>query len=551
MIGVIARPDQKSFVEEFFELFKTPWEMYVPGKQYHTVIMTDDFQTYPDSKLLICADPKENILDRKFRIELNRSGDGGILEENGLRFPVYTDAAFFHSGHQSLVRNALNQYFGIQINTDDQRIVRLGYNLFDEIRYLLTTGQDPVNAPIPTLDIHIHLLKKWITGTGIPLIEIPPVPFGYRFIVSLSHDVDFMGIRDHLMDRTMWGFILRALFPVLGKNSQMNSSYKNRIKNIKAVLSLPLVYSGLMKDFWYEFDRYAEIERDLNATYFFIPFKNHPGSVNGKNAPRRRAVKYNLDDHASLIADLKARGNEIGLHGIDAWENEQSAVEEAERIKSATGCDRPGIRMHWLYHDKYTASVLEKAGIVYDSSLGYNNAVGFRAGTAQVFRMSAGKDILELPLLVMDTALFIRNRMGLDPEEGLQQIRELSRRIGLYGGVLTLNWHARSLGPERNWDDFYKSLIDLLRKENVWFARARDAVDWYAMRRKIIFRRISFKKGRVELAVDTPGNKDLPRLKIRHYRPGQGITEVAVEPVPQGKKKVPGEEELANLEIII
>jgi len=551
MIGVISRPDQKSFVEEFFELFKTPWEWYMPGEKYETVIMTDDFQPYPDSKLLIYADPGENILDRKFRIGLNRSEDEAVLEENGVRFPVYTGLACFHSGHHALIRNVLNQNCGILIDTEDQRIVRLGYNLFDEIRHLLTTGQKPEHAHFPTLDIHIHLLKKWIAGTGIPLIEIPPVPYGYRFIVSVSHDVDFLGIKDHFMDGTMWGFILRGLFPVHGRNSAMNTSYKNRLKNIKAVFSLPFVYSGLMKDFWNDFERYLEIEQDLNATYFFIPFRNRPGKVNGKHAPRSRAARYDLDDHASLISRLKSRGNEIGLHGIDAWENEEAALEETEKIKSATGCNRLGIRMHWLYQNEKTPPVLEKVGIIYDSSVGYNDAVGFRAGTSQVFGMTGGENILELPLLVMDTALFNRNRMGLQPEKGMRVITELTDKVAFYGGAFTINWHTRSLSPERNWDDFYKSLIDLLRKQNVWFACARDVVDWYTMRRKAVFRKISFKKGSVELAVDISGNHDLPRLQIRHYRPGERTTEVPVERVQAGNTNVFRKEDPSCIEIII
>ena len=42
MIGVIPKPRQVEVVEEFFELFKTPWELYRPGQVYDAIIATAD-----------------------------------------------------------------------------------------------------------------------------------------------------------------------------------------------------------------------------------------------------------------------------------------------------------------------------------------------------------------------------------------------------------------------------------------------------------------------------------------------------------------------------
>ncbi len=41
--------------------------------------------------------------------------------------------------------------------------------------------------------------------------------------------------------------------------------------------------------------------------------------------------------------------------------------------------------MHWLYWAEKLAQALEKAGFEYDSTFGYNDAIGFRAGTTQAF----------------------------------------------------------------------------------------------------------------------------------------------------------------------
>ena len=49
VIGVMCKADQTAAVEEFFQLFKTPWEFYQPARAY-------DDGTFP---LLPLRDPKE------------------------------------------------------------------------------------------------------------------------------------------------------------------------------------------------------------------------------------------------------------------------------------------------------------------------------------------------------------------------------------------------------------------------------------------------------------------------------------------------------------
>jgi hypothetical protein len=69
--------------------------------------------------------------------------------------------------------------------------------------------------------------------------------------------------------------------------------------------------------------------------------------------------------------------------------------------------------MHWLLQDATTISVLEEAGFAYDSTAGYNETVGYRNGTAQVFRPLGARTLLELPMHIQDGALFYRKRLEL------------------------------------------------------------------------------------------------------------------------------------------
>src|SRR5205807_1436390 len=107
-----------------------------------------------------------------------------------------------------------------------------------------TQGQPAANAGIPTLEHHIALLRSWIVAAGIPLVEIPPVPEGHRFIVCLTHDLDNPSVRFHRFDRTTFGFLYRAVVGSLVKAFQRRIPLAAVRHNITAALKLPFVYLG-------------------------------------------------------------------------------------------------------------------------------------------------------------------------------------------------------------------------------------------------------------------------------------------------------------------
>ena len=93
-----------------------------------------------------------------------------------------------------------------------------------------------------------------------------------------------------------------------------------------------------------------------------------------------------LADIKDSIDILKAAGCEIGLHGIDAWCDGAKAREEMEQLQRFAQSERCGVRMHWLYFDQQSPAILDNAGADYDSTAGYNEAIGYRSGTAQAYK---------------------------------------------------------------------------------------------------------------------------------------------------------------------
>ena len=524
MIGVIANPADQEVVCEFFELFKTPWEFYRRDRRYDVLLCAGDGQFDGTAGLTIFYAGSKTHHDDEQNIPTSHQGrNARVLLYHGDRIPIYGDTITFSENGSGLLRDEDSQEcVAYRDRSRDGVLVRIGYDLFSEIRILLTVGQPPANADMPALELHIAFMRDLIIGNGVPLVEIPPVPDGHGFIACLTHDVDHPSIRQHKWDHTIVGFLLRAIFGSLVDTILGRMSIRDAVRNWVAAIKLPFVYMGLAKDFWRDFDaRYLELENSLPSTFFVIPRKNYPGKRVDGSAPTLRAARYEAKELADTIGKLRIAGCEVGLHGIDAWLDSSAASEELEEVRHLTGVSEIGVRMHWLYYNENSPATLEKAGATYDSTIGYNETVGYRAGTTQVFKPLGANHILELPLHGMDTALFYLSYLGLSPRKATARLGQMADNAVHFGGILTINWHDRSLAPERLWGGCYRELIQDLKKRGAWFATAGQAVSWFRKRRAAEFETDSIEPSAVRAKVAAYHFDNLPGLRLRTHKAGK------------------------------
>ena len=517
MIGVISKVREEGTVKEFFELFKTPWEFYKENNTYDAVLITCDPQFEVAAKLLVIYGSEENSFDRRNKLKPVKVRNTSTLRYRDLTFPIYGNVSAFRSNVRAVLRTTeTGDAVAGLFNTNNCKVLRIGFDLFQEVEYLLLHGQPIEHAQISPLDIHITMMRDWIVGSGIPLAEVPNCPAGFDFTVCLTHDIDFLRLRDHKFDHTMFGFLYRALFRSFFNFLNGKISLTKLLRNWVAVCCLPGVYLGIVKDYFFQFDQYLEVEKDLVSTFFIVPFKNRPGVDNTGQIPSTRAVRYDINDIEPEIEKLIAAGREIALHGIDAWRDTTGGREELQRISRIIGNSKIGIRSHWLYQCDRSAQYLEEAGFVYDSSVGYNETIGYRSGTTQVFRPLQVKRLLELPLHIMDTALFYTGRMDLAESQAMALIEAMIANFQRFGGVLTINWHDRSMGPERLWDTCYKDIIARLKSLRVWFATAAQAVAWFNARRSVSFHEVRFCNNELKVKLSSNSHDSLPLLLRIH-----------------------------------
>jgi hypothetical protein len=119
----------------------------------------------------------------------------------------------------------------------------------------------------------------------------------------------------------------------------------------------------------------------------------------------------------------------------------------------------------------------------------------------------------------MDTALFYPSHLHLTADEAAQAMEAIVEAAERHGGALTLNWHDRSLAPERLWGDFYVELLEGLKRRGPWFPTAAQAVSWFQRRRSVRFHVVHQEPGAVRVALDADIVHDGPGLTLRVYKP--------------------------------
>lgn len=534
MIGVVAEQADLEVAAEFFELFKTPWEPAVTGRIYRVILATNGEVDRVNADVMLIFGAKENGFDQTMGVKGTWLPGPVCVEWGQSTYPIYGGTRVFESDVTNGAVNLQGRPVECRFEMEGRVVRRVGYDLFEEVRHLLKVGQPGTYALTPTLDVHVDFLRQLLMDSKVSFVEIPPSPRGYDYMCCLTHDVDFFGIRRHMFDRTMAGFLYRSSIGSLIDLIRGRRTLSEAVQNWVAFCSLPLVFSGIARDFWRPFESYAQVEDRRTSTFFLVPFRGMPGVSLDGAGNSWRATPYGINDIQEAVMAAANEGSELGLHGLDAWCNSDSGRKEMRQLTALSGQESVGIRMHWLYFDEQSPVRLEEAGFDYDSTWGYNEAVGYRAGTSQPFRPIGCSALIELPMLIMDSALFSSGRMGLASTQAMPLCRRILEHARRAGGAVVINWHERSLAPERLWGRFYKELLNEVRQgDRVWFAKAREAVEWFRWRRSIRFTRTGYSGNDVQIQVAAPPMIGIGALAYV-YRAGTSGIEKDVMPIDGG-----------------
>ncbi len=179
-------------------------------------------------------------------------------------------------------------------------------------------------------------------------------------------------------------------------------------------------------------------------------------------------TEYPLERVHGVMRAARARGHEIGLHPSYGTYRDAARL-EAELGRLQAACASVGVeqaswggRQHFLqWSAPVTWQLWEDAGLSYDSTVGWSEAAGFRAGVCYeypVFNLETRRmlQLRERPLIAMDTTFVQHLDLGDGALAAMVALKETCRK---YDGDFVLLWHNNRLQTSRD-RRLYEAVLD-------------------------------------------------------------------------------------------
>jgi hypothetical protein len=302
---------------------------------------------------------------------------------------------------------------------------------------------------LPLADAYVELMWSALALAWPRLERAEP-----RYAVALTHDVDdplaSLGRRPSALVRQLGADALRRRDAALA--AQRMRSWAGMARGDHR--HDPYNTFGFLMD--------VSERHGLAGAFYFR-------AAGGTTPPREPPYTLEHPWVRGLLRRVHARGHEVGFHaGFGTHRDAARTAEEFGRLRRAAARegirqDAWGGRQHYLmWENPDTWSNWDGAGLDYDTTLGFADRIGFRAGTCHAFRTF---DLLrrcplrlrERPLHVMDGTLF--EYMRLAPDAAREQALAVADECRRHRGMLSLLWHNDVLmtSRRRHW---YAELVD-------------------------------------------------------------------------------------------
>jgi len=371
--------------------------------------------------------------------------------------------------------NAISKLITDQVNSN------LSDNAYDEHDRLLFEYSFQSNfhiADIPLVNLYVNFLLELIEYK-CQLVRVPLWPDGKICAIGLSHDVD-------KPDKYS---ILRVPFFLKSKPVKSHIYYALRkIKNgVKYILDKE-------RDNFWLFNNIMELEEkyDFKSTFFFASM-----NAFGEYDSTPEDVEYNIEDRKfrEVFIEILKREFEIGLHAsYFAYKSEERFKYEKQKLEEITRTRITGLRHHcWhLGRDQQrTFKFHESAGFEYDSSIAFNERMGFRNNIALPYYLwneeySRKLNVMELPVFCMDGNLFYQS---IEVDKAIVKLKQFVATIKQSGGIGVVDWHVRTSYPLNseflNWGKCYVRFVEYLSNDaTIWVTSLGNINDWLRNRRR-------------------------------------------------------------------
>ena len=350
----------------------------------------------------------------------------------------------------------------LTISEDVQKTIYCQIDIFSSIFFMLTRweeyaikdrdkhGRFPEKLSLsiknginrrPVVDEYIEMLWRMLL-----FIEFKEIRKENKFEAVITHDVDQLIRYKNIFKliRIIAGDIILRKKPSL---------IKSTIKDYWEIKK------GIKTDNFDTFDFLMDQSEKINLKSHFY-FLSQDRKLRSVSSTEKKDFRYDIHNPKlkSIFKRIIQRGHIIGIHGsYNSFDSFNIFSKEIGQLTSAAGKITES-RQHYLrFSTPLTWTILNENNIKQDSTLGFNENIGFRCGTSSQFKVfdiiSRQKlELIELPLTVMDgSALYFSK----NPEDFFLQICSLIDIVKKYKGKFVLLWHTNSFNVYE-WDPYQK-----------------------------------------------------------------------------------------------
>ena len=266
-----------------------------------------------------------------------------------------------------------------------------------------------------------------------------------KAILELSHDLDYIKKNSVLI-------LKQTLFN--GFNFIKNPS----LKSLDRVFNFPFSKSN-----YWNFDYWQEVESRYKFKSIFYVYSKIKFGL-------RQIIldpSYDISNNKKLIEkliEIKREGWHIGLHGsFYSYNNFNLMKAEKNQLEDKLKFEINKNRQHWLNYDERLTPKFHQELFEIDSTLGWNNCIGFRASVASKYRpydhlKNKPFQYFIIPQAIMDSNIYdYGNGKELEKiESGIEMIDTCSK---LKNTEFSISWHSRTCSKDYNWSFGYLELI--------------------------------------------------------------------------------------------
>jgi peptidoglycan/xylan/chitin deacetylase (PgdA/CDA1 family) len=305
------------------------------------------------------------------------------------------------------------------------------------------------SSSLDPLDPPLERLRREL---GLPT----PQYRGARFAVALTHDVDVPWKWTRI---GMLGAAARL------KGHALGGRFGPALHEARGLARVPLHKLRRGDPNW-RFEEIVAEEQEHGARSTFFVMAGHGHRADG-------AAPESYDRlRPRLVETLVASGAEVGLHGSYLAADDLDRLAHERAVLAQLDGPLVGQRYHYLRIDPHRNLVpLVDIGFRYDTSLGFPDALGFRAGIAHPFRpwdveRNRPADLVEVPLAVMDATLAEERYEGLLAAAAKPRVLALLDWAAEHGGGFSILWHPERFDAPsaRGWDRLYFEVMDAVRE---------------------------------------------------------------------------------------